>query len=392
METLGTALVALPLLLVLYAYGGYPLLLALVAGMQRFSSRTEPRGGDVGNDDWPYVTILVPAYNEASQIRSKLENVLALDYPSDRRHVLVVSDASDDGTDEIVAEFSDRGVELLRLPERAGKSAAENAAREHVRGEVVVTTDAGVRIARDGLKPLIRSFSDPSVGVAAGRDVSVGDGEGEVGPGESRYVGYEMWVRSLETELGTIVGAGGSYYGVRAALFRQEVPDDLSRDFAASLVAHQHGFRSVSIPAARCRVPSSRSLRDEFRRKVRTMARGLQTLWHYRDVANPFRHGRFAVFLLSHKLARWAVYPALPLALVGVVLLGLDHVLTYLIGGGALLGLGLGGTALAWPDQKKLPALLAGAGYLMVATMAGLSAWIEALRGQRLAVWEPTRR
>lgn len=392
MESLAATLIAAPLALALYAYVAYPLSLAAVASLQRFTDRGRPDGGEGGDSDWPHLTILIPAYNEASQIRSKLENVLGLEYPPERRHVLVVSDASDDGTDEIVREFSDRGVELVRLSERGGKSAAENAARPHVRGELVVTTDAGVRIVRDGLRPLVRVFADPTIGVAAGRDVSVGDGSGEVGPGESGYVGYEMWVRSLETKLSTIVGAGGSYYGTRTALFRQEVPDHLSRDFAAALVARQHGYRSVSVPEARCRVPRSRSLRAEFRRKVRTMARGLRTLWHYRDTANPFRHGRFAIFLLSHKLARWAVYPASLLLLPGLILLGQDHVLTSLIVGGALLGAGLGGAAIVWPEHRTLPTPFAAAGYLLVSGMAGLWAWVEAVRGARFAVWEPTRR
>lgn len=391
-ELVGWSFVGVPVLIGLYAYIGYPLALATVVRIGQW--RGEERHGpatDTGTD-WPSVTILVPAYNEADQIRSKLENVLELDYPHDRLHVLVVSDASTDGTDEIVRDLRDRGVQLVRLEQRSGKSAAENAARAYIRGDIVVTTDAGVRIAPDGLRPLIRAFAGSDVGVAAGRDVSVPDSEEEVGPGEAGYVGYEMWVRDLETRLGTIVGAGGSYYAARRSVFMQEVPEEFSRDFAAALVARLQGLRSVSVSAARCRIPPSGSLRAEFRRKVRTMARGLRTLWHYRAVANPFRYGRFAVFLLSHKFARWVVYPAVLLVPVGLLFLGGDHPLTVGTALTAAIGGAVGGAALTWPDERSLPVPLAAAGYVLVAGAAGLQAWAEALAGAGHAVWEPTRR
>ena len=72
------------------------------------------------------MAILVPAYNEEASIAGTLESLLALDYPVDRREVVVMSDASTDRTDEIVRGFEARGVRLVRMPVRRGKSAAEN--------------------------------------------------------------------------------------------------------------------------------------------------------------------------------------------------------------------------------------------------------------------------
>src|SRR5690606_34425847 len=159
--------------------------------------------------EWPRVSITIPVYNEVAQIDELLESILRIDYPRDRLQILVVSDASDDGTDERVAAYAARGVALLRMPERCGKSAAENAARSHLRGDIIVNTDASIRIAPDALKPLITRFADPSVGLASGRDVSVTRVTDELNGGESAYVGYEMWVRSIETEVAGIVGASG---------------------------------------------------------------------------------------------------------------------------------------------------------------------------------------
>jgi len=166
-------------------------------------------------EQWPLVTITLPVYNEENRLRRKLDELLQLDYPSDRRHILVISDASTDGTDDIAREYADRGVELLRLSRRGGKSAAENAAGAALRGEIVVNSDATVQVPPQAFKPLIRAFQDPTVGVASGRDVSIGAVEKEANGGEQGYVGYEMWVRALETRAGSIVGASGCFYGIR---------------------------------------------------------------------------------------------------------------------------------------------------------------------------------
>src|SRR5205814_5211215 len=140
-------------------------------------------------------------------------------------------------------------------------------------------TDASVRIDRRALKLLVAEFADPAVGVASGRDVSVAHAEAEANFVYKHKTAYEMWVRDLETRVSGIVGASGCLYAVRAELHRQAVPGDLSRDFGSALLARRRGLRAVSVPEAVCFVPRGASLRQEYRRKVRTMARGLRTLW-----------------------------------------------------------------------------------------------------------------
>ena len=151
---------------VLYTYFGYPALLPLMAVFRPEWAPPDPPA------DWPRISITVPAFNEEQTIRGTIESLLALDYPADRRQILVVSDASTDRTDDIVREYSDQGVELFRVAERAGKTAAENAARGQLTGEIIVNTDASVRIHPDAIKALVSCFRDSNVGVASGRDVS----------------------------------------------------------------------------------------------------------------------------------------------------------------------------------------------------------------------------
>jgi cellulose synthase/poly-beta-1,6-N-acetylglucosamine synthase-like glycosyltransferase len=378
-------LVLLPVALLVYSLVLYPLLLQLIGSGRKASLPVEDP------EQWPLITLAVPAYNEAASIARTLEGLLALDYPPDRRQILVVSDASTDATDEIVKGFAGRGVQLHRMPVRSGKTAAENAAATLLTGEIIVNTDATIRIPPHALKPLIRVFRDRSVGVSSGRDVSVGDVHAETNRGESGYVDYEMWVRNLETRVHSIVGASGCLYGIRRDIFDTLFPSALSRDFASALIAKTHGLRAVSVPEAICLVPRTRSLRAEFGRKARTMARGLETLFYKRRLLNPFRYGLFAWMLISHKLLRWLVFLSAPFAVVGLAILAPTSRLA--AGVLALVGIGvsLGLVAVYWPKGKP-PRPIAVFGYLLVSAAAGFLAWTKALRGELNPIWEPTRR
>ena len=386
MMTAATIL-GLAVVFVAYTYVGYPLLLKAITLFRRARAPgTAPRS-------WPVISITIPAHNEAATIAATLERILEIDYPSERRQILVVSDASTDGTDDIVRGFADRGVELLRVPVRRGKTAAENAALPLLRGEIVVNTDASIHIPADALRPLIAAFADPSVGVASGHDVSVtrlGDSNNQ---GESGYVGYEMWLRQQETRVAGIVGASGCFYAIRADLHRNPVPDGLSRDFAAALVAREHGYRAVSVPAAICFVPRTASLHSEFRRKVRTMARGMQTLLYKRHLLNPARFGLFAWMLLSHKVCRWLAPWAAVLALGALSVLSLSVPWARWMLGGAVLLLAAAAAGWAWPvGPGGAPRVFTVPAYLVSGNVAALRALIGAMRGQRHATWEPTRR
>lgn len=380
--------------LIAYTFVGYPLALKLL-GVQRPGRRLPDRT----SDQWPVVTITLAAYNEAASIGATLESLLALDYPRARRQILVVSDASTDRTDEIVAGYAGRGVELLRLPQRGGKTAAENAARSHLRGEIVVNTDASVRVPPSSLKPLVAAFADPTVGVASGHDVSLAGREPADNAAEGGYVGYEMWVRALETRVDGIVGASGCFYAVRAGLHRVAVPEFLSRDFAAALIARERGYRAVSVPEAVCYVPWTGSLRHEYRRKVRTITRGLATLLAKRRLLDPFRYGVFAWMLFSHKLCRWLAPVALVMAVGALGGLTASHAWARWLLGAALLGGALVAAGWRWADdpgdRERKRTWRRGLGlvaWVAMSQVAVLRAWRLAVQGRLFPIWEPTRR
>ncbi len=380
------SVIAGSLALFFYTYFGYPAVLWMIGRVRRTP--------DAPPEDleWPFVSVSVPAYNEEAQIEELIRSLLRLDYPRDRLQLLIISDGSTDRTDEIVESYAREGVELLRLDERGGKTKAENAAAAHLRGEIVVNTDASIRIDPQGFKSLIAAFHDPEVGCASGRDVSVGSDGDTANEGESGYVGYEMKVRELETRVAGIVGASGCYYAIRPQLHRLPLPDSLSRDFAAALHTREHGFRPVSVSGAVCYVPRGRSLRREYSRKVRTITRGMQTLWYKRALLNPLRYRAFAWMLFSHKVCRWALPWAAAAATValGAMAPASPAAAALLVVGLVVLVL----AAIGWwrADEEALPKLFSVPAYLVAGNIAAMHALLRAIGGVRDALWEPTRR
>ncbi|HYK81712.1 MAG TPA: glycosyltransferase [Gemmatimonadales bacterium] len=386
MTPLCAGVLAAALAFAAYAYLGYPVLLMLMAARRR------PRPAAAPLAAWPHITIVLPVYNEEAVIRRTLANLLQLDYPPDRRQIVVVSDASTDRTDAIVHEYAARGVRLLRLPRRGGKTAAENTVRPLLRGEIIVNTDASAHVGRDALKPLIAAFADPTVGVASGHYVSVARIQEQANYAESWYVSYDMWVRHLETRVAGIVGAAGCFHAVRAPIQMQLLPEVVSRDFAAGLLARERGWRAVSVKDAICLVPRAPSLRREYRRKVRTITRGWHTLLFKRRLLNPVRYGAFAWILASHKICRWVIPHVTAVGLAALVCLA-AHTAWARWGLGAL-ALGATAAALAWwwPEGVRLPRLFAVPGYLVMGNVAALHASVRVARGQGTPLWEPTRR
>ena len=383
LSALGAAFV-----LVIYTYFGYPLLLRVIGSA---SPKSIPLPDDTR--EWPSISFSVPAYNEEAQIEELIKSLLALDYPRDLVEILVISDASEDGTDDIVRRYADHGVKLLRMEERGGKNKAENAAAHELSSEIIVNTDASIRIAPSALKPLIAVFSDPTIGCASGRDVSVGSDDDIANAGESGYVGYEMKIRDRETAVSGIVGASGCFYAIRSHLHRLPLPEQYSRDFSAALHAHEHGYRPVSVTDAVCYVPRTTSLRKEYRRKVRTITRGMQTLWFKRHLMNPFKHGWFAWMLFSHKVCRWALpwgAAAAGLALVVLAMEGQRWAQGMVVVGVLLLVLATIGWIRA--EAESVPRIFSVPAYLVAGNLAAMHAFLRAISGGRDSLWEPTRR
>ncbi|MDO8335759.1 MAG: glycosyltransferase family 2 protein, partial [Candidatus Saccharibacteria bacterium] len=226
-------------LVIIYIYAGYPLLLRSLPKIACAST-------DVENTTQKKVTILIPAFNESGVIESTIRNKLEQNYPAELMQIIVISDESEDGTDEIVNTLSlqDQRVQLLRQTPRQGKTSGLNLAMPLATGEIVVFSDANSHYHPDAIQHLVNCFDDPSVGYATGKMVYVNSEGSIVGDGCSAYMKYENHMRALETQISSVVGVDGGIDAIRKHLYQPMNADQLP-DFVLPLKVVTQGKRVI---------------------------------------------------------------------------------------------------------------------------------------------------
>ena len=283
--------------ILIYIYIGYPLLLLIL----RFalSARKVDR-----KDIYPEVSFIISCFNEEGVIREKLENTLALDYPKDKLEIVVVSDASSDRTDEIVREFADQGVRLIRQDRNLGKTSGLNLAVPQTKGKLIVFSDANAMYDRDAVSKLIRNFNDRTIGYVVGearyRDID----KTAASKSETAYWKFEIWLKRMESYIHSVVGGDGAIYAIRRELYEELLDTDIN-DFVNPMQIILKGYRGVYESEAICYEESAGEFKKEFQRKVRIINRSFSGLLRVKAVLNPFKTGFFSLGVISHKLLRW---------------------------------------------------------------------------------------
>jgi cellulose synthase/poly-beta-1,6-N-acetylglucosamine synthase-like glycosyltransferase len=378
---LGEVVFWISVALIAYAYVGYPLVLGVVSLLR--TRRVQKANVS------PPVTYIITAYNEEKRIAQKLENTLKLVYSRSKLEILVASDCSSDKTDEIVKSYGERGIRLVRAPVRKGKEAAQKLAVEIANGEILVFSDVATILPENAVSNIVKNFHDPTVGCVSSVDRFL-DQDGRVS-GEGAYVRYEMFLRSLETRVNSLVGLSGSFFAARREVCKGQWSDDLQSDFNTVLNSMRMGLRGVADPESVGYYKNIADERKEYDRKVRTVLRGLSVFMRSLALVNPLRHAVFAWQLLSHKLCRWLVPFAMITAFVSNALLALSSqwfALLFLI---QILfySVALGG--IFWKPLLRLPIVKLFSFFLLV-NVAIFQAWVRYWSGERLIAWEPSKR
>lgn len=302
-------------MLVIYVYAGYPaaaLALALL----------HPRVVRKDNGE-PFVTILIAAHNEARVIGKTIENKLALDYPSSKLEIIVISDGSHDDTDSIVQSFAEQGVQLIRQEPRAGKTSALNMAVPRASGEIICFSDANSMYAPDALKKLVANFGDPEVGYVTGKMIYTDPDGTPIGDGCSAYMKYENALRGIESAIGSVVGVDGGIDAMRKNLYRPMNADQLP-DFVQPLKVVEQGYRVVYEPEALLWESSLKEAADEYRMRVRVSLRAFWALFDMRRLLVPWSGFLFAWQLWSHKVMRYLCFVFLACAFTSNMVLMVD--------------------------------------------------------------------
>src|SRR5215471_15987651 len=340
----------------------YPATVALLARV-----RTQRIALDDGY--LPSVAVIVTAYNEESSIERRLENLRALDYPPELIELVITSDASTDGTEEL-AEAA--GARVVRNP-RGGKVAAQDAAVRVTDADVVAFSDANATWAPDALRKLVRNLADPKVAYVCGRlRLEAPDGSNK----EGVYWRYELVTRDGESRLGSVTGGNGAVYALRRTEYA-EVDPRFGHDLSLPYLMVQRGFRAVYEAEALSSEQPTPTTETEYRRKVRMFEHAWLIVLRGRMLRGQ-RPG-YLLALLSHRHLRYAS------GLLHLILLGSSI---------ALLGQGPVYAVFLGFQLGLLAAALVGVGlprYYVLVTWATVVALWNYLRRGVPATWSPQR-
>lgn len=354
------------LFLIFYSYVGYGILVWILVKLKSaFKSRESgAKSNEAGaSHSYPAVALVVAAYNEEDFILEKIQNTLALDYPKDKLELIFITDGSNDNTSAIVARFPE--ILLLHQPARQGKVAAMNRAIQQVQSPLVIFCDANTLLNKACVREIVKHYDDPKVGGVAGEKKIMQQGkDAAAAAGEGLYWKYESYLKRLDSDLHTTVGAAGELFSVRKSLFEQAPEGTIIEDFVQSLKLVINGYIVRYEPNAYAAEAPSASIKDEMKRKVRICAGAFQAMVLLKELFNVFKYPVASFQFISHRILRWTLCP---LALITLLL---SNILMVIMG--------------AAPFYQVILVLQA------IFYILGITGWIYASRNIRLkAVYIP---
>ncbi len=349
-------------LFLFYIYAGYRLVLKVIVF---FSTSTKKARSYCyhSENDLPFLTVLITVFNEKAVIERRIDNILSCDYPREKLDVLIASDGSTDGTDDLVRKFNDSCVRLYRPEYRTGKSDTQNQAVSKAKGEIVVFSDADSEFDRNFLRAIVLPFANPEVGGVDGHLQFIASGGSAISQSQGSYWRHELEIRKLESDLGILAVASGACMAVRKKLFLP-LAASVGEDCLVPLNVVLQGAKMIHSVDAITYDEMPSSVRGEFNTRVRMTLRNWQGTWMFPELLNPFKNPGIAFALWSHKILRWLS----PFFLISWLLLGLGSLLNetvfpYTLNGGVSLLFLLAALAGAIASYFKIRFPIAGAVY-----------------------------
>lgn len=310
--------------LVGYSYVLYPFVLALVAAWVQLArdaryvfakadrrTRAEPAS-------WPSVGVIISAYNEQRHLQERIDNLLALDYPTELLRCYIGSDGSKDGTAAILSACRDARIEACVFEVNRGKASVLNDLVSRAGESILLFSDANTFFHPDALKRLVKHFEDPKVGGVSGElrlRGSSGDNQ------DSLYWRVEQFLKFFEARIGGLLGANGAIYAIRRSLWKPLKPDTICDDFCVAMNVSAAGHRLVYEPTAWAEEDTPEAIAEEYNRRVRIGIGNFQALVRHPEYITRTSWGTSFAYL-SHKVLRWTAPHLLLVALLASFVLG----------------------------------------------------------------------
>lgn len=375
------------LAIIFYAFVGYGILVYIILKIKK------PKPNTFNSNYTPEVTLLIAAYNEEDFISEKLKNCDQLDYPEDKLKIIFVTDGSSDQTNKIIKQHGKYQLEYS--PERRGKIAAVNRVMPLVQTDFTIFCDANTYLNIESIRNIIRHFEDPKVGCVAGeKRIFQNNTDNASGAGEGFYWKYESFLKKLDSDLYTVVGAAGELFAVRNNLWDEVPKDIIIEDFVVSLKIAQKGYVVKYEPDAYAQETASANVKEELKRKIRICAGGIQAILLLKPLLNPFKYGILSFQYISHRVLRWTIIPFLLILLIPINYMlhsKLGHIYTWFLYGQVLFYT----TALIGWILKNLKIefkLIFIPYYFFIMNYSVIMGMIRFFKGNQSAIWEKAKR
>ncbi|MFP4023737.1 MAG: glycosyltransferase family 2 protein [Thiohalospira sp.] len=316
------------LIVIIYAYLGYPILLILVNSLiHLLKSKSQPKS----QSQLPEVTMFIAAYNESDFVDQKVNNTFLLDYPKEKLNQVWVTDGSDDDTVKKLKKYVPK-ITIYHQPKRQGKTGAINRGMQFINTPIVIFSDANSMLNKEAVKNIVAEFSNPKIGCVAGeKRIETKDKNSAINAGEGIYWKYESIIKTCESNINSAMGAAGELFAIRTNLFQPIKKDTILDDFTISMQIAEKGYRIVYLPNAYAIEEASINIKEEFKRKIRIAYGGFQSLFRQTSLLNFFKHPVLTFQYLSHKVLRWLIIPFSLFALIIINLVILFKTQTYSI-------------------------------------------------------------
>lgn len=372
------------ILVVIYTYFGYPLVLLLI---KKKTKESDLNVSDCLNANFDF---LILAYNEEKVIKKKIQDSLNLIKNFDNARVIVVSDGSTDGTNDICKSFINfPNFQFFPLP-RSGKSQSINKVMAFLSGDFVVFSDANVEYTENTIINLLKPFIDNNIGFTCGKVIYNNPGEVISGKGESFYWKYENFLKKQESKIGYIAGATGAVYSIRRNLFIPLKSNCINDDFTISMNVIKQGYKSAYIEDAMVYECVAPSVEAEFNRHIRDATGHYLSLMHLIGLLNPLK-GKPSFVFWSHRVMRWIA----PLLLITIFIINIQLVNKHIYKQFFYMQIvfySFALIALLFRKLIKLPFILFVPFYFCNLNLALFIGFIRALFIKQSGKWESTKR
>lgn len=278
----------------------------------------------------PFISIIIPVYNEESVIERRLNNILESSYPSNKMEIIVIDSGSSDNTSRIIkSRFNDK-VTLVQEALRHGKAHAVNLGLSMSGGEIIILTDGPTLYEKDTIARIVESFDDPSIGGVTVLYEIPNNKDNQIVDSESHLWAYKERMRLLESKVFSTSWLSGEACAFRKCSIDKIPEDTLADDSNIALQLISKGYKVIVNDRSYFIEKSPSTAMDYFEIKTRRALGGLQETLRFRSFLFNRRYGYFGLIIFPYRFFLQVISPIVSMTIIALIPLSLVELSSYL--------------------------------------------------------------